>query len=634
MRIAMFSWESLHSVAVGGVAAHVSELADALAAKGHEVHVFTRRGQDQLAYERIGLVHMHRCRHDHQDDFVDNVNTMCRAMVDQFIATENYIGAFDIVHAHDWLAANAMIWIKQQRGRRSVLTIHSTEYARCGNTFPGGRSARVREQERAGLYWCDCAIAVSGITRAEIADMYHIPVWKTAVIHNGVTASRFEVTIDPGEEKQRHGIGAMDPTVLFCGRMVYQKGPDLLLEAIPAILRNYEHAKFIFAGDGDMRWSLEERARAMGVEHAVRFLGYRNGNELPRLYQCADMVYVPSRNEPFGIVVLEAWSASKPVVVTQVGGPAEYVHHERTGLLIYPNADSVAWGLGTMFLDCDRARQLGANGHREVKQHFSWTQIAEKTLAAYDPSHRPTTREWSCEPRSAGMNGDQSCTHGLSSAQNNQHVASNAAVANDASATNNADGHGCEVDADRDSPSVLKRCPTKLRNAGTCTISDRHRYESWVSQWADEPYRFAYRLSGSRDTAADLVEDTFCHAWRSRAIDPLLDETRAWLFQILRSRYAACVRMDTRRPKGVALLSKGSSVADDGAKTPRDHLSDRTWFSGHWRCSTNKTGYLCCRARETVAVLIVQLKGEGSADGGRGGVVLANPPYSKTRRTS
>jgi len=396
MRIAMLSWESLHSIAVGGVAAHVSELAEALAAKGHEVHVFTRSGPGQPEYERVGLVHEHRCQHDGRDDFVDDVNTMCQAIADQVIATEDYIGAFDVVHAHDWLAANAMIWIKQKRGRRSVLTIHSTEYGRCSNTFPNGQSARVREQERAGLYWCNRAIAVSGVTRAELMGMYDVPTWKTAVIHDGVVTSRFEVTIDPEEERQRYGMGITDPTVLFCGRMVHQKGPDLMLEAVHVVLHCHDRAKFVFAGDGDMRWSLEERARAMAIEHAVRFLGNRNGQELPRLYQCADLACVPSRNEPFGIVVLEAWSAGKPVVVTQAGGPAEYVHHERTGLLIYPNADSVAWGLGTMLMDYDRARQMGANGRREVAQRFSWQQIAEKTLAVYDPSCRPTTRKWSC----------------------------------------------------------------------------------------------------------------------------------------------------------------------------------------------------------------------------------------------
>jgi len=104
------------------------------------------------------------------------------------------------------------------------------------------------------------------------------------------------------------------------------------------------------------------------------------------------------------------------------------------------------------------------------------------------------------------------------------------------------------------------------------TETDRQRYESWVSQWADELYRLAYRLCGSRDTAGDLVQETFYHAWRS--IGTLRDESRAraWLFQILRYRYAHWVRTDTRRPKVVAPLDKAPPVKDDGTEKPLERL--------------------------------------------------------------
>src|SRR5205823_3651060 len=159
MRIAMLSWESLHSIAVGGVAAHVSELAAALERKGHEVHVFTRLAQGLAAYERIHGVHYHRCAMRLTPDFVDEVNDMCRSFVDQVFRVEDVVGAFDVVHAHDWLAVNAMIWIKQGRGRRGVLTMHSTDFGRSGNVFHDGQSERVRAQERAGTYWADKVIA-------------------------------------------------------------------------------------------------------------------------------------------------------------------------------------------------------------------------------------------------------------------------------------------------------------------------------------------------------------------------------------------------------------------------------------------------------------------------------------------
>ena len=133
MRIALLSWESLHSIAVGGVAAHASGLAAAAARKGHQVHVFARGSLDLKCHDRIDGVHYHRCVYPPDGDFLDDVNNMCRSIVDRVFEVEDLAGHFDIVHAHDWLAANAMIWIKQGRRRTCLLTVHSTEYARCGN---------------------------------------------------------------------------------------------------------------------------------------------------------------------------------------------------------------------------------------------------------------------------------------------------------------------------------------------------------------------------------------------------------------------------------------------------------------------------------------------------------------------
>ena len=383
MRIAMLSWESLHSIAVGGVAAHVSELATTLARRGHQLHVFTRRSAGQSAHDCVEGVHYHRCMHPAHHEFVDDVNNMCRAFVDRVFEVEDFVGGFDVVHAHDWLAANAMIWIKQGRRRRTAFTIHSTEYARCGNAFTNGRSVRVRDQERAGTFWADRIVAVSQATKDEITWMYEVPPEKVAVIHNGVNPERFDIPVDSGADKHRYQVGPLDPTVLFCGRLVWQKGPDLLIEAIPEALRARADAKFIFLGDGEMRGALEARARQLGVMHAVRFAGHRNGEELVRLFKLSDLVCVPSRNEPFGIVVLEAWSAGKPVVVTHNGGPSEYVQHEVDGLKIYPRPDSIAWGLTTMFSDFERARQMGHNGRAALERRFTWDIIASQTEDVY-----------------------------------------------------------------------------------------------------------------------------------------------------------------------------------------------------------------------------------------------------------
>ncbi len=383
MRIALLAWETLQSIHVGGLAVHVTELAAGLDRKGHEVHVFTRIGEGQRHYDLINGVRYHRCAFPLNHDFIEEVKNMCRSFVDHLFQTEDFIGPFDVIHAHDWLAANAMIWVKQGRGRKGVLTIHSTEYGRCGNVFYDGPSARIREEERAGTYWADRVIAVSDSIRKEVMWMYEVPDWKITVIFNGVDAHLFDGPIAPGGVKKRYRIGPTDPMVLFAGRMVEQKGPDLLVEAIPSILKDYPRVKFVFAGDGEMRTSIERRAGELEIMDSTRFLGFKTGPELVELFKACDVVCVPSRNEPFGIVVLEAWSAGKPVVVTNNGGPNEYVWHEVNGLKIDPNPDSIARGLVTLFSDLERARWMGKNGRTAVETAFSWDGVADKVLSVY-----------------------------------------------------------------------------------------------------------------------------------------------------------------------------------------------------------------------------------------------------------
>jgi glycosyltransferase involved in cell wall biosynthesis len=175
----------------------------------------------------------------------------------------------------------------------------------------------------------------------------------------------------------------MDPTVLFSGRMVYQKGPDLLVEAIPSILKFYSNAKFVFAGDGEMLNQVRNRANSLGVGHATRFIGFQQNGRLTSLYKACDVVCVPSRNEPFGIVLLEAWSASKPVVATNRGGPAEFVWHEVNGLKVYPEPNSIAWGLGTLFTNFEWGRWMGGNGRLAVETAFCWDHIADRVSDIY-----------------------------------------------------------------------------------------------------------------------------------------------------------------------------------------------------------------------------------------------------------
>lgn len=383
MRIAILSWESVHSIYVGGVAVHVSELAKSLQLKGHDVHVFTRMGQFQSLVENVDGVFYHRCMFELTPNFIEEINNMCRSIVSAVFETEDFGGSFDVIHAHDWLTANALNWIKQGRNRKTVLTMHSTEYGRCGNNFGGGNSESISRIEWEGIYHANKVIAVSNTLKNELNWLYSLTNGKVDVIYNGVNCEAFNGWIDHLAVRKMYEIGPHDPIILFTGRMVYQKGPDILAETIPRILRHYQNAKFVFAGDGGMRAHIEGLVRQMGIFESTRFLGHLSGWRLTDLFKTADCICVPSRNEPFGIVILEAWSAGKPVVASVNGGPSEFVWHEINGYKVFANPDSIEWGLGNLLNDMDHAHWMGHNGRKTAEEMFSWHRIADETLNVY-----------------------------------------------------------------------------------------------------------------------------------------------------------------------------------------------------------------------------------------------------------
>lgn len=379
----MLSSESLHSISTGGLGVHVTELAAGLERRGHDIHVITRRKEDQNYYDLIDGVHYHRVDHGMSENFVECMDYMCKAMAHRFYEVTSMIGHFDLIHAHDWLTANAMKYVMDGFGIRGVLTMHSTEYGRDGNVFFSGFAQWVRDAEAAGCHNATVVIAVSHFLAAELMHIYHIPEGKIHIVHNGVNYHAFDGYINPAEVKGRYGIAPLAPTVFAPGRMTLQKGMDMLVEAVPMIQASYSEAKFIIAGIGPERDKVISRAHERGAAGAIIFL-----NNLPRwqyidLMRAVDMVVLPSRNEPFGIVALEAWAAGKPVVATLAGGPREFIAHDVNGFLVNTDPQGLAHGIGTLLADHDHCRALGANGRRAVEEKYNWDTIASYTEGVY-----------------------------------------------------------------------------------------------------------------------------------------------------------------------------------------------------------------------------------------------------------
>jgi glycosyltransferase involved in cell wall biosynthesis len=383
MRVAMFSWESLHSILLGGLGVHVTELAAGLQRRGHELHIITRRGPGQADYEEVLGVHYHRIDHGLCDNFVESMNMMCQSMAHRFHEVTNFAGPFDLVHAHDWLTVNAMQYVQQGYGTPGILTMHSTEFGRDGNVLYDGFASWIRDVEAAGCQNARLVISVSGFLADEIQRIYGVSHDKIHVVPNGVNYHAFDGFLTPSEIKSRYGIAPMAPTIGCFGRMTVQKGQDMLAEAIPLILASYPEARFIISGDGPIRDEVVRKVQEAGVGYACVLLNTVSRPEYIDLMRSLDIVVVPSRNEPFGIVILEGWAAGKPVVATSAGGPREFVWHNVNGFLVDPGPAGIAHGVGSLLADHDHCRALGRNGRQAVEEVFNWDRIAEYTEGVY-----------------------------------------------------------------------------------------------------------------------------------------------------------------------------------------------------------------------------------------------------------
>jgi glycosyltransferase involved in cell wall biosynthesis len=171
--------------------------------------------------------------------------------------------------------------------------------------------------------------------------------------------------------------------VLYVGRMVYEKGIHVLVNAVPKVLEKV-NAKFIIVGSGYMKEQLLNIVRSMRLEHKVLFMGFVDDETLIRLQKCADVSVVPSLFEPFGIVALEAMAAKSPAVVSDTGGLSEIVDHDVTGFKAYPNnPESLAWGITKILLDEGYRSYIRENAYRKVKEKYDWEKIAQQTKAIY-----------------------------------------------------------------------------------------------------------------------------------------------------------------------------------------------------------------------------------------------------------
>jgi glycogen synthase len=380
----MLSWEYPPRV-VGGISRHVYDLSHALAAGGVKVDVITCEYAGAPAEETGGGVTVYRLPVAEGDDFVHwvhNLNAVTETKASEILDSIDLRSEPVLIHAHDWLSEFAGKSLKNKYRLPLVATVHATEHGR-NNGIHTDLQRYIHGVEWELCYEAWRVICCSHFMKDQIAEALEVPCDKMDVIANGIDPSIFDVPFDMAEFRRRYA----DPNekiVFFVGRMVPEKGVQVLLEAVPEILPAYNDVKFVIVGGGD-RAHLEQLAADLGVSHRVQFTGYIDDDTLIKLYKIIDVAVYPSLYEPFGIVALEAMAAKVPVVVSDVGGLREVVDHGVTGLTAWSdNPDSLAWAILQMLNNPYSAKMMAENAYKKVCEQFDWKAIAQQTADVYD----------------------------------------------------------------------------------------------------------------------------------------------------------------------------------------------------------------------------------------------------------
>jgi 1,4-alpha-glucan branching enzyme len=228
------------------------------------------------------------------------------------------------------------------------------------------------ERESDGAAGADAIIVNSASVLEELAAR-GADASRIEVIPNGVDVDVFHPAADwPAD----------DGSILFVGRLVPQKGVDVLIRALGALLPRHPAARLVIVGDGDSRLALQRLVRALGLGPAVTFTGWTSGAALVAAYQRAAVVVVPSRYEPFGIVALEGMACGRPVVASRVGGLSDVVNDE-VGTLV-PESDPLALAVAlARFLGDPEARAAAGREGTARAARFGWGTVADRTLELY-----------------------------------------------------------------------------------------------------------------------------------------------------------------------------------------------------------------------------------------------------------
>ena len=345
-------WASSYGQTIGGVPVLAPLLAAALVQRGHAVTALTDRRPENLeARETRDGVQIHRplfrralagdvtLVHEIRRD-VAAIKAEAQAEL-VFIFSSGYGDFFHHV-------------TERRHPAPLVVALHD-----CFPEASFRADAMVGRNLRAAAWVTACSAAALETARRHLPALAPI----SSVIH-GALPMPVDPPAAPGGGRQR---------LAYLGRLVPQKGVDVLIAAVALLGGRFPSLRLAIAGEGDERAALEAQVVRLGLASRVEFVGALAHDAVHRFLAAADIVVMPSRAEPFGLVALEAAQMARPVVASAVQGLPEIVTHGETGLLVPPDdAPALADAIAMLLEDPARARALGAAARRRAEIKFAW----------------------------------------------------------------------------------------------------------------------------------------------------------------------------------------------------------------------------------------------------------------------
>ncbi len=389
----MLTWEYPPRV-VGGIARVVHDLSHRLIKDGHEVTVVTYKEGNVQDYEDDKGVKVYRVNNYmiNPNNFIDWIMQLNFNLISKATELINKEGPFDVIHAHDWLVAYAAKTLKDSFKIPVVSTIHATESGRNSGIHDEVQRY-INDTEWMLTYESTEVIVNSNFMKSELQRLFGLPFEKINVIPNGVNLNLYN-GVERDYNFRRQYAADNEKIILYVGRLVYEKGIQNLIAAMPKVLNNYHDSKLIIAGKGGMIDELRDEVRRLNIENKVYFTGYLNLTQVTKMYKCADVAVFPSTYEPFGVVALEGMLSGTPVVVSDVGGLNEIVEHKVNGMKSYAgNPNSIADSILELLFNPELCANVAKAAKAKVKSQYNWNKIAQDTHFIYQKAICQTMAE-------------------------------------------------------------------------------------------------------------------------------------------------------------------------------------------------------------------------------------------------